>query len=236
MNDEWLYQWQQSPRPQFAAELRAKLPSATRAPRRRGWLKAAAALILVWVGVWLISPEVRAYVQEKVAEILYLHFGQVQLNVITANKISSSGGNWLSDDHQEIRTIAAAQEILPFQVPALLTERYPTVDTVHITYYDRWMTHFNIYYPSQTAWEVLFGVINDPQPEIVVGNDHQAQSVNINGNLGTLYQGNWNDSAGGKSFGGEVWNLVWTVADKTYWLSSEKLTGAELLAIAASLP
>jgi hypothetical protein len=239
-DDEFLYRYRQSPRPEFAGSLYQQLQQVKPAKssfRRRAFqfVKAAAAISVLMIAILAVSPEARAYVSKVIRETIeYLQFGNVMLRVVPDMNSSPGQGGVLADN--ETVPVADAQKILPFKLPSWLPNNWQPVDVAIITRYDGDdEIIISLYYPEKPSEyarvPLILGILNKAQPQVVVGDGHHARLVDINGQKGTLYTGAW--TAG--TFGGESKNLVWTLDNLTYFMTGTELSDEDLIRIAESV-
>jgi hypothetical protein len=249
-DDDFLYARRQEPRPEFAAALQQQLqqvkPVRSMLLRRtRQFMKAAAAFMLMSIAILTISPEARAYVAKIVENgIEYLQFGEIQVEVRDGDEAIERGENRPLPP-EAIMPVAEAQALAGFKVPTWLPNNWSPVEeaTVSVLSYT---TNALMRQKQETVMVALVYPEKPPEGEwagmylsikagdemyAVVGEGHEAREVEINGQKGVIFTGNWD----GGTFGGDSKHVEWKMDGITYALSSTVLSEEVLLQVARSI-
>lgn len=226
-NDEFLFLRRQPPRPVFARTLKQRLNSLSSKPSgTQHLLKYGAVVGMALTLLLLASPGVRAQIAQGIQR---LFFGDVELRVID-HDICCGTGISVPVDHV---SPVEAQTVYAHKTPTWLPDGF-ALDSAGVSvirYNDkdiymgyRWLSGDQL---------IALAVLNRANPQMVIGQGGNVRKIEINGQIGALYAGTWDDGVWNPT--GGYLNLVWVDGNFTYLLSSADVSESDLLKIAESL-
>jgi len=230
MDDQFLYRPQQSVDPEFKESLLLRLKAIDSQKKPKYHVrKSIAAIIVAVVLLSFSSPTIRAQIDNWVRQIIT--FGEVDLITLPPSSRVVGGGYHSNNTVEQIQE-TEAQAILPYEIPSWTPPEFTKEDTVSFFDYGGSELAITQRWSSGVEDFLYLYVLNNPQPQLVVGAYSDAENININGHDGVIYSGSWDRDTG--QYQGDQLNIVWVKDNIAYFLAGENINREVLLRIARS--
>jgi|GEM_PF-5245630 len=229
MDDQFLHLPRQDVDPEFKQKLFIQLTALDGQKTHQLHIKKYIATFIVAVIFLSFSnPTIRAEIENWVRQII--PFGEVELILLPPS--SSVGGGRHSNNVVDQIQESEAQAILPYETPAWIPPEFTKDDTVSFVDYGNGELAISQNWSSNIEASLQLNILNNPNPQLVVGSSVTAENININGHEGVMYIGSWDMDT--NQYQNNTINIVWVRDDISYFLAGENINRDDLLRIARS--